>query len=87
MLRITRSQHNKVARYRLEGKLAGPWVTELSDVLATEFFSDIELDLTEVGFVDAQGVALLRSLVQRGVQISQRSAFVAALLEANEHGC
>jgi ABC-type transporter Mla MlaB component len=81
MLRITRTQRDEIAHYRLEGKLLGPWVDELALTLAAESAPRIQLDLANVAFVDNAGAALLRSLMQRGASIAQRSDFVAALLE------
>jgi len=83
MLRITRTQDADTSSYCLEGKLSGPWVDELASLLTVEStpLRNIQLDLTNVTFVDCAGATLLRSLVQRGAHIARRSNFVAALLE------
>ena len=87
MLRITRTQSTPIPVYRLEGKLTGLWVQELATTLAEETTSKgagdgkIELDLTNVAYVDAAGAHLLRSLITNGARITQKSDFVAALLE------
>lgn len=71
-----------------EGKVAGPWVAELGRVLASveSESRDVSLDLGQVGFVDASGEALLRDALARGMRISRRSGFVAALLEQGSGG-
>jgi hypothetical protein len=68
---------------RLEGQVRGPWVEELrsvcDQVLATE--SALSLDLTEVSFLDRQGVALCRRLRARHVALLHYSPFVAEQLK------
>lgn len=66
---------------RAVGQLAGPWVEELVQSLhAHDGDGALVLDLRDVSFADANGVALLRSL-QTQDRISLRcSAFVAAQL-------
>lgn len=83
MLRIHRLQQRDTIRFRLEGKLLGPWVDELAATLDRETgpLAAVELDLSEVTFVDAAGTGLLRSLVSAGVRLGERSDFVATLLE------
>jgi anti-anti-sigma regulatory factor len=67
---------------RLEGQLRGPWVEELrrscDQFLATG--SGLILDLTEVSFIDMDGVALCRRLRDRKVAFLHCSPFVAAQL-------
>ena len=66
---------------RAAGRLAGPWVAELSRALEELSASrSVELDLTEVSFADADGVALLRTLRKRGSVHLRCSAFVGAQL-------
>ena len=84
MLRITRSQRQDRAEFRLEGKLTGPWVAELETALSGEAAVRVCLLLGDVTYVDGAGVALLKELCERGVRIVERSQFVAALLEVNE---
>ena len=66
---------------RAAGRLAGPWVGELSKALdELPACRSIELDLTEVSFADPDGVALLRALRSRGSVHLRCSAFVDAQL-------
>jgi hypothetical protein len=66
---------------RAAGRLAGPWVAELTRALEElPPPGAVELDLTDVSFADADGVALLRSLRRRGSVHLRCSAFVDAQL-------
>jgi len=66
---------------RAAGRLAGPWVAELSRALdELPACCSVELDLTEVSFADTDGVALLRTLRKRGSLQLRCSAFVDAQL-------
>ncbi|HSB61021.1 MAG TPA: STAS domain-containing protein [Vicinamibacteria bacterium] len=83
MLRITvETGDSGPARFRLEGRLSGPYVEELGRVLvpAVEGPRTVTLDLSGVTFVDGPGAQLLRSLVARNVGIQGCSGFVAHLL-------
>lgn len=70
------------ATIRLAGRVGGPWVEELAracgDVLETE--APLTLDLSQVSFVDQDGVRLLRALRRRGVTTVRGSGFVEAQL-------
>lgn len=83
MLRITQTDTAEGGTtLRLEGRLAGPWVLELREI-AEECLARsqrVQLDLTEVTFVDQGGTALLRELVDRRVEVGGRSSFAAELL-------
>ena len=71
-------------RFKLEGKLLGPWVDELRNVCTQplERLDQVGLDLAAVTFVNAAGAELLRELIRKGIIITQCSAFVAELLHA-----
>ena len=83
MLRITHARgHNSISTLRLEGKLVGPWVTELARS-CNELPcppNRLRLDLSAVTFVDGPGVALLRDLLDRGATLAACSGLVAELL-------
>jgi hypothetical protein len=63
---------------KLEGRVVGPWVEELrrvcEPILAEERF--LKLDLAEVSYVDAEGVATLNGFKARGVKLKNCSPFV-----------
>jgi ABC-type transporter Mla MlaB component len=83
MLRITHTQgHDSVLTLSLEGKLLGPWVTELARWCNELPCSPnhLRLNLSAVTFVDGPGVALLRDLLGRGATLAACSGLVAELL-------
>jgi ABC-type transporter Mla MlaB component len=67
---------------RLEGKLLGAWVDELSRACEepTIVLQRLRLDLGGVTFVDSTGLKLLDSLVDQGATIVGCSGFIADLL-------
>jgi ABC-type transporter Mla MlaB component len=83
MLRITHTNGDDlISTLRIEGKLLGPWVTELArscDELPCSP-DRLRLDLSAVSFVDGPGVALLRDLLGRGATLAACSGLVAELL-------
>jgi ABC-type transporter Mla MlaB component len=74
---------NQALTLRLEGQVRGPWVEELcracDQLLARE--SALFLDLSDVSFIDTDGVALCRRLRERNVEILHCSPFVAEQLK------
>jgi hypothetical protein len=83
MLKITSEERaDGLAAYRVEGRLAGPYVKELGRLTLQPptVSSRMALDLSGLTFVDAEGARLLRELVARNVEIYGCSSFVAHLL-------
>jgi anti-anti-sigma regulatory factor len=83
MLRITAvAPMNRVCRLRLEGQLIGPWVKELarSCTEARANGTQLVLDLVGVSFIDNEGLALLRSLTDGAVILTNPSRFVTEQL-------
>ena len=84
MLKISQVEHaNHAVILRLEGRVVGPWVTQLQkscEEVLTEGRS-LKLHLGDVEFMDAQGVALLSSLRSRGVSLLQCPPFAAEQLK------
>ncbi|HTL55431.1 MAG TPA: hypothetical protein VL361_07110 [Candidatus Limnocylindrales bacterium] len=87
MLRITPTDSgNRNITLRLEGRIVGPWVTELCkacDKIMGEGLR-LELNLAEVSFLEPAGVALVSSLRSKGVLLRQCSSFVEAQLESSK---
>ena len=74
---------NHLVTLRLEGRVAGPWVTEVQkacEKLLSEGRS-LKLDLAEVSFVDQSGIALLSSFRSRGISLADCSPFVEEQLK------
>ena len=70
MLRI--STDGKILR--LEGQVAGPWVNELAKTC--DRLRPAGLDLTDVTFADSAGVALIKTLERRKLQVNGLSPFM-----------
>ena len=73
MLRITIHDSSKSTTFKLEGKLAGPWVPELEQSWLTADSVTrgraVIVDLTAVAFIDEAGRELLERMHLRGVQL------------------
>jgi len=86
MLKISESGKSKhFVTLKLEGRVVGPWVDELLQVcetLLTEGLA-LKLDLTDVTFADAEGVALLVNFQARGMTLKNCSPFVDQQLRSN----
>ena len=83
MLRIIHLRnHDSISTLRLEGKLLGPWVTELARSCNELACSPdcLRFDLSAVTLVDGPGLALLRDLLGRGATLAACSGLVAELL-------
>ena len=85
MLKISQVEPvNHAVTLRLEGRVVGPWVTELQkscEAVLTRGQS-LKLHLADVEFMDAPGVALLSSLRSRGVSLLECPPFAAEQLKA-----
>jgi ABC-type transporter Mla MlaB component len=86
MLKISQVEPiNAAVTLRLEGRIVGPWVTELQkscEGVLTEGRL-LKLHLADVEFMDAQGVALLSSLRSRGVSLLECPLFATEQLKTN----
>jgi ABC-type transporter Mla MlaB component len=69
---------------RLEGKLVGPWVEELSSYwrqISGSRQSGAVIDLTGVTFIDANGKALLTKLWQQGAELRAAGCLTKCIVE------
>jgi anti-anti-sigma regulatory factor len=77
---------NENPTLRIEGRVIGPWVGELrrmcEPLLATG--ARLTIDLSDVSFVDRDGIELFRSLRKHRVALANCSPFVAEQLKAWE---
>jgi len=79
MLKITRTvspAHG--ATLKLEGKLVGPWVAALREAAGAG--AGLRLDLSALSYADADGVRLLRELVEGGATVAASTGLIAGLL-------
>ena len=85
MLRITVVESSpRAITLRVEGRIAGPWVEELRTACNTHTSSNpvqLCLELEDVSFVDAAGVACLKQLEEQGVRFSRVSSFLTELFK------
>ena len=68
---------------KLEGQLLGPWITSVREACAetNNGCTGLQLDLTSLTYVDAEGFELLRDLLRDGIEIGDCSSFVGELLQ------
>jgi hypothetical protein len=85
MLRITVVESSKIAvTLRAEGRITGPWVEELRTACHVHTIPDevqLSLELADISFADAAGIALLRELRNGGVDLIRTSPFLAEQLK------
>lgn len=84
MLRITVGELNeRGAVIRLEGRVIGRWVAEVQKACDRQISQGrrVTLDMEGVRFVDANGVVLLCSLIEQGVELMNCSKFVSKQVE------
>lgn len=86
MLKISQAGPvNRAVVLRLEGRVVGPWVSELKNS-CEEVLTEgrlLHLHLADVEFMDTQGVALLSTLRARGVVLLECPPFAAEQLKSN----
>ena len=85
MLRITVVESSKIAvRLRVEGRITGPWVEELRTACSVHTFPgevQLSLELADISFADAAGIALLTELRDRGVGLVGTTPFLTEQLK------
>lgn len=85
MLRITILDSAQATTFKLEGKLAGPWVQELEQCWVTAGSAlagrRAVVDLTQVSFVDTGGKHLLERMASAGVDLLAAGPLTKAVCE------
>ena len=85
MLKITILDSARELRFRLEGKLSGPWVAELRQCWQTAASTTAGratvADLREVDFVDPDGQRLLCEMHRAGVGLQAVTPLIRGLVE------
>jgi anti-anti-sigma regulatory factor len=85
MLKITLSQQSGPKTIKLEGKLSGPWVGELQRVWdnfrRAEPSSSVVIDLSEVTFINSEGMRLLKSMFQQGADLRSGAVMTTFILD------
>jgi len=85
MLKITIHNAMNAATLKLEGRLAGPWVSELERswraVKDDSRDKPVLIDLCEVTFVDAEGRKLLSRLYEQGARMQTFGCMAKGIVE------
>jgi ABC-type transporter Mla MlaB component len=85
MLKITLHDSAEEFRFRLEGKLSGPWVGELRQCWTTASSTTggrrTVADLREVDFVDEAGEELLCDMARGGVKLQVATPLMQGVAE------
>ena len=87
MLKITRSVSTKdEITLQLDGSITGPWIELLAKSAESvlEEGSRLILDLENICFIDCEGLALIKTLMGRGVRQVNAPPFVAEQLRKCE---
>ena len=87
MLKITRvASSNQEVTLQLDGRVTGQWVELLRESAESAMKEGLRLtlDLENLWFVDCQGLALMKSLIRRGVQPVNVPLFVVEQLRKCE---
>jgi ABC-type transporter Mla MlaB component len=80
MLKITRAVlSEKEITLQLDGRVTGQWVQLLRDTAESvlDEGARLNVDLKNISFIDCEGIALIRNLIQRGARYLNPPLFVA----------
>ena len=80
MLKITRAVlSEKEISLQLDGRVSGQWVGLLRETAESVLDEGVRLslDLKNISFIDCEGIALIRNLIERGVRHTNPPLFVA----------
>jgi anti-anti-sigma regulatory factor len=80
MLKITRAAlSEKEISLQLDGRVSGQWVGLLRETAESVLAEGVRLtvDLKNISFIDCEGIALIRNLIERGVVHTNPPLFVA----------
>jgi ABC-type transporter Mla MlaB component len=89
MLKITRADLSKQeTTLRLDGRIAGQWLALLRDSAESVLDEGVKLslDLKNISFIDCEGIALLKTLIKRGVDPVNAPLFVAEQIKKCKDG-
>ena len=90
MLRITTHSTADSLTFQLEGRLMGPWVTELRECwrrTSCDGKRAVHIDLRALTYVDAAGEALLADLYRQGADLFACDCQMKAIVAEIENSC
>lgn len=94
MLRITLVRESELPTLKLEGRLMGPWVSELEHTWSEALKEDgparsVTVDLSDVTFISSEGQKLLKSMLAQGADLQSRSLmsqFIVSQIKKQSNG-
>ena len=89
MLKITSTiLSQQETALRLDGRVSGQWVTLLKDSAESVLADGLKLtiDLQNISYIDCEGIALLKSLIERGVDPVNAPLFVIEQIKKCKDG-
>ena len=91
VLKITMTETPAERRWVVQGRLVGPWVSELRTTWKRAHASHDRrtciIDLNDVTFIDKGGERLLRALAKKGAQLVARGVYIEHVLEEVKNSC
>jgi hypothetical protein len=91
VLKITMTETPAERRWVVQGRLIGPWVSELRTTWKrTHGGRDKRIciiDLSDVTFIDRDGERLLRALAKKGAQLVATGVYIQHVLEQVKNSC
>ena len=89
MLKITEVVlPEKEITLQLDGRVSGQWVGLLRETAESALDDGVSLcvDLKNISFIDCEGIALIRNLIERGVRHTNPPLFVAEQIKKCKDG-
>ena len=89
MLKITSTVlSHELTALRLDGRVAGQWVALLRESAESALAEGVKLtiDLQNISYIDCEGIALLRRLIDRGVDPINAPLFVVEQIRKCKDG-
>jgi hypothetical protein len=91
VLKITMTETPAERRWVVEGRLVGPWVSELRTAWKRTHVGQDKriciIDLNDVTFIDKGGERLLRALAKKGAQLIAAGVYIHHVLEEVKNSC
>ncbi len=85
MFRVTVQEEPARLRVTVEGRLAGPWVSEMENcwrqICATGWSKPLVVDICAVTFVDGRAKQLLRSMHHAGAALAAVGPMTTAIVQ------
>src|SRR5438105_15318922 len=90
MLKITTQSDSERIRFKLDGKLAGPWVEELArtweSTTGGSEHRPVVVNLSEVTFIDADGKQLVVRRFQQGAEFEAVGCMTRCVVQDTKRG-